>query len=319
MKTLRDEERTLSILSILFPGVPITDVKEISIGWTSEVLIMNREYIVKIPRNQDNGFELEKEMEITNTIRDLVSVRIPDFFAVSRNNKVSAAAYKKIGGILLTSQDSGEMEKLDPASLNTDAIESLSRQIGRILCDIHDIDKSVVGKILSPHTRTTWKEKIIARITESEKTSNGYFEGSEGDRVNDALNGIRKEVDAMEYTETFIHGDFGGWNILCDPLTIKITGLLDWADCRIGDPAIDFTELIYDYGEEFAQKILNSYNCRNDTTIIDRARIYLKLAGFQDLKYGLEAGKEFFVERGKRDILKLINKKNYVDNQAFFT
>jgi aminoglycoside 2''-phosphotransferase len=41
------------------------------------------------------------------------------------------------------------------------------------------------------------------------------------------------------------HGDIDPVNVLADPVTGELTGVIDWGDIAIGDPAGDFTNILY--------------------------------------------------------------------------
>lgn len=41
----------------------------------------------------------------------------------------------------------------------------------------------------------------------------------------------------------FVHGDFRHGNILVDPATGRLTGVIDWGNAAVGDPALDFMAL----------------------------------------------------------------------------
>jgi aminoglycoside phosphotransferase (APT) family kinase protein len=54
------------------------------------------------------------------------------------------------------------------------------------------------------------------------------------------------------------HGDFWQENLLIDPINGRITGILDWEDAHIGDPASDFAPLRYP-DPSFASRIMQDY------------------------------------------------------------
>jgi macrolide phosphotransferase len=56
-----------------------------------------------------------------------------------------------------------------------------------------------------------------------------------------------------------IHDDLSPEHLLVDPTTGRLTGILDWTDVALGDPARDFVTLVTSGGWDFAERALVSY------------------------------------------------------------
>jgi aminoglycoside phosphotransferase (APT) family kinase protein len=87
----------------------------------------------------------------------------------------------------------------------------------------------------------------------------------------------------------FCHNDLGIEHILVDPPTRQITGVIDWADAAIADPAIDLARLFRDLGPSVLDAICD------DPAIKARARFYGRCTVFEDLAYGLDTGRDTYV------------------------
>jgi aminoglycoside phosphotransferase (APT) family kinase protein len=70
-----------------------------------------------------------------------------------------------------------------------------------------------------------------------------------------------------------IHADLGAEHVFAEHG--RITGVIDWGDAAIGDPALDLGRLMRDFGA---------------TAGGERARFYAVCTALEDLAYGLEAG-----------------------------
>jgi aminoglycoside phosphotransferase (APT) family kinase protein len=68
-----------------------------------------------------------------------------------------------------------------------------------------------------------------------------------------------------------LHGDFGGGNILYDPATRRVTGVIDFGGVALGDPAVDIAALSC-YGEPFLALGAPAYP--GIATLLPRARRY---------------------------------------------
>jgi aminoglycoside phosphotransferase (APT) family kinase protein len=75
-----------------------------------------------------------------------------------------------------------------------------------------------------------------------------------------------------------IHGDLGAEHVLVD--ADRITGVIDWGDAVIGDPALDLGRLMRDLGPVAGGG--------------ERARFYAVCTALEDLAFGLDAGRDSY-------------------------
>jgi aminoglycoside 2''-phosphotransferase len=90
----------------------------------------------------------------------------------------------------------------------------------------------------------------------------------------------------LNLNTTLVHGDFGATNILWDPTTYTISGIIDFGGSNIGDPAYDFAGILSSYGEDFFNRCLNLYP--NGTEIAERVRFYRGTFALQEALHGVE-------------------------------
>jgi aminoglycoside phosphotransferase (APT) family kinase protein len=66
----------------------------------------------------------------------------------------------------------------------------------------------------------------------------------------------------LRFEPALVHGDLGPEHILhCG---VELTGVIDWSDARVGDPAIDFAWRLHGTSAEFAAELLRSYVSADD-------------------------------------------------------
>lgn len=303
-------ESSRKIIHRMFPEMEGGNIQQIDFGWANRILVLDRQYVVKIPRYPEAARWTEKEIEITRRLRGMLPVEIPAYVSTLYQGELVAAAYGFMDGSLFTTQPVDEgIEKVDPDEfIKGSSGDGIAKQLGRILSSIHEVRSDHVSDILGKYVADDWSAKIAKWISQCRKVCEVVFSGTQRGKCGQLLDSIWQEYSDFEFSQKFIHGDFGGWNMLFDPDKAEIVGLLDWADSRIGDPAKDFTELAYDFGREFAGRVLDHYGRDQDPHMLDRAELYLRLNGFQDLEYGLKNKSAFFMERGKAAILAELEK-----------
>jgi aminoglycoside phosphotransferase (APT) family kinase protein len=98
----------------------------------------------------------------------------------------------------------------------------------------------------------------------------------------------------------FSHNDLGIEHVLVDPEALVVTGILDWTDAALVDPAYDFGLLHRDLGPVAVSAALDSYSSSTvDGTpgLRDRALFYARCSTLEDLAHGLDSGEHRYAEQ----------------------
>jgi aminoglycoside 2''-phosphotransferase len=97
------------------------------------------------------------------------------------------------------------------------------------------------------------------------------------------------------------HGDFGTGNILYDPGSLSITGIIDFGGVGLGDPAVDFAGLYISYGSEFYRDCCQVYPQMR--TSLNRVHFYCGTFALQEALFGVENGDEVAFQAGIADYI----------------
>ncbi|MFC7246656.1 phosphotransferase family protein [Catellatospora aurea] len=97
----------------------------------------------------------------------------------------------------------------------------------------------------------------------------------------------------------FSHNDLGIEHVLVDPAEWTVTGVIDWSDAALVDPAYDFGLLHRDLGPAALRAALARYPAAADVAaLVERAVFYARCSVFEDLAYGVETGRVGYLDRG---------------------
>ena len=101
------------------------------------------------------------------------------------------------------------------------------------------------------------------------------------------------------YALAFSHNDLGIEHVLIDPVEWTVTGIIDWSDAAIVDPACDFGLLYRDLGPAAFRVAIRCYRTDvNDVAALTkRAVFYARCSVFEDLAYGIETGRDKYVDK----------------------
>jgi aminoglycoside 2''-phosphotransferase len=127
------------------------------------------------------------------------------------------------------------------------------------------------------------------------------------ERAASVWEGYLENDDNFQFEAVFIHRDLSGdQHILCDPEKEKITGIIDWEDATIGDPAIDFTGIYWDCREKFTKQVLARYGGEVDKTLWERMIFYYKIGAFHEIAYGQLIEDDAHVKEGLKHLSKVL-------------
>jgi aminoglycoside phosphotransferase (APT) family kinase protein len=94
----------------------------------------------------------------------------------------------------------------------------------------------------------------------------------------------------------FCHNDLGAEHLFVDAAAGTITGVIDWTDAAITDPAHDFARIYRDLGPEVFELTVSHYAFALDEAARSRVLFYARCALIEDLAYGLSTGPHHYAE-----------------------
>lgn len=96
----------------------------------------------------------------------------------------------------------------------------------------------------------------------------------------------------------FCHNDLGIEHVLVDPATATVTGVIDWGDAAITDPARDLGLVHRDLGPGALDRALRGYRCdaREVPAIRSRAGFYARCGLLEDMAYGMRTGRRAYLD-----------------------
>ncbi len=101
-------------------------------------------------------------------------------------------------------------------------------------------------------------------------------------------NFLGRTPPAEKRVVAFCHNDLGAEHVLVDAGANMVTGVIDWTDAAIADPAYDLALIYRDLGPEVFELTLVHYDGgRFDDANRERAAFYARCSLLEDVAYGL--------------------------------
>ena len=205
---------------------------------------------------QRGGAAVETDAAVLRLVRGLLPV--PEVLEVRRPDPAADEP-----GILVTSFLPGERLDLLLPSLDRPALEALGRELGRMLGRLAQMPMPRSGAFVDGDlTIRPWPDGADLPEFVGHQRSVSALSGWPTD-LYDGLVAVAREAQAMlDQVDRvcLVHSDVNPKNLLVDPASGQVTGLLDWEFAHAGMPSADVGNLLrFDRDEALVDGVLGGY------------------------------------------------------------
>jgi aminoglycoside phosphotransferase (APT) family kinase protein len=266
---------TLAVVEELFPQLQPREVVAIEEGWDSLVLDVDGEWIVRIPRRDPVRETIEMEARLLPELARAVPLPVPRFEHVAEDFR--AVAYRKLGG-----------SPVDVSRFR------LGAELGRFLAALHAFPVERARQLGVPSHDRGWHRRydafargLLGRV--------GPLLGDDRPRAEEMVSAYLDNPANFTFAPRLTHADLGPAHILSRG--DELTGVIDWSDARIGDPALDLAWALHGAPTAFADAVLAAY-ASDDPSLAERALFFHRLGPWYELHYGVYFDQPAYVESG---------------------
>jgi len=264
-------------INLAFPTLIIEQIDRLGEGWDSDVWEVNGSLVFRFPKRDDVVPWLRREIRLLPELAPRLPLPIPQFTYVWPGRgrwPRPFVGYPKLEGAPLPGPS--ELPATWP---------QLAEQLGELVSALHAFPVERATELEVPlHTPRVWlrahetlQRQIAAWVypllTALERRVAAHFF--------QRLLGVLGET---RFTPVLTHGDLNDDHVLIDGAAERVTGVIDWGDMRVTDPALDFAG----FPERFAEIMLGAYRGSVDAGFAERARCYGQLETFRGVLFGLD-------------------------------
>jgi len=268
-----------------FPQLEIRNVSKLGEGWASFVIEVNGELVFRFPKRPDVDDNLRKEVQLVPRLARHLATPVPRFDFVWRGGRQYEGwfvGYRKIEGVPIGRWCTRGSHSARMASNLAALLSAIHRFPYRRM-------KGLKLPVTGPAGRRRRMRSLYSRM---EEEGFSLLTAKERKKAVDFFEEQISNADNFRFSPTFIHDDLAASHILCDKAMNRISGVIDWEDGSIGDPAGDFYGIVQDCGVDYARKVLEKYGGEPDSRMLQRARLYVSLIPFYEVLYGREHDEE---------------------------
>jgi len=267
----------LKLLEGCFPTLHAQHAILLGEGWDSVALLINDQDVFRFAKRPDAAVRQARETELLPLLADRLPLPVPHYIYSWTD---PAWPGKRIVGYRLIAG-----EPLSRSRPEHHAIQAA--QLGAFVSALHAIPleearrHGMVGRdaasLREAYRRffATVRANMLPLFTAQEQTAIVAF-----------WSGYLEDSACFTFTPTLVHRDLVPEHVLFDPATGEITGVIDWGDAGIDDPAIDFAGVRRQLGQDFARQMLAAYRRPLDTTVLRRMDFYAGMEPFHEIHFG---------------------------------
>jgi aminoglycoside phosphotransferase (APT) family kinase protein len=264
------KDKIEALLARHLPGYEVRSVRVLGEGLDNAAHEVNGELVVRESKETDPAKRAEsirREAGLLIVVSRISTLAVPE--PVFADPRAGAIAYRRLPGLRLIDHPVAE-----PALLAPD----LGRFLGRLHGTPQRKFEGLVERCRYP--LKAWLEDAEEDYMEV----SGCLPAPARRRIEGFLG---RTPPAEPQTLAFCHNDLGAEHVLVDVEANAVTGIIDWTDAAITDPARDLALVYRDLGPEVCRMALAHYEGPFDGSDRERAIFYARCKLIEDLAHGL--------------------------------
>jgi aminoglycoside 2''-phosphotransferase len=274
-----DSASARKLIEKCFPQLRIRHSRQIVTGWENLVLEVNREYVFRFPKYQETEKRLRSEIAFLPTLRRHLSTQVPDYEFIWKGGRKYPhwfGGYRKISGVTVQS-----------LPFRKEWTRPLAAQIAGFLKELHKIRfRGNRFRDIPRYSPEEWFRSLRLQHRKICRIVYPLLDSRLREKSEEFWQKLLSEFRDSSFEPTLIHGDLGTENILFDPASVRLTGVLDWGYMQISDPALEFAHLFmhkYALGEQ----VLKLYGMEG-SNFKKRVHWYVDSEPFYDVMWGID-------------------------------
>jgi aminoglycoside phosphotransferase (APT) family kinase protein/8-oxo-dGTP pyrophosphatase MutT (NUDIX family) len=245
-------------------------------GWDSEATVVEGRWVDRSPRYPDYEVQLRTETRLMPRLAPLLPLSVPVPIVLDEQPL-------RVRHVLVPGSPAPSAE-LDAEN---------GRLFGEFLRALHDmpvtiyVETGVPDAVAARAELLTTLERLLHRVVP-------LLPPDLREKGAELLGQV-----GLRTPTTLVHGDLGPNHVRYD--AGRITGVIDWSDARVADPALDLAWALYGTAEEFAGAVATTYGATDEELV--RALAWYRLGPWYEVLWGLGPGGQEFIDSGVEGVV----------------
>lgn len=273
-----------------FTGLTIARIVLLGEGLGNVAFEVNDTYVFRFPKPDVNVLDLQRELLILPVVRTHSTLPVPQPHFVPLDR--SYVGYRKLPGRTLMNA----AEEVPPS-----ACAAVGSQLGAFLSGIHGIPVAEFDSSAVKHESLSLEDCLASARDDYAQARTG-IPTQYAPRVERFLD-ASPPSDAWDGDAVFSHNDLGSEHILVQ--NGVVSGIIDWGDTAVTDPAYDFGLLYRDLGPTVLEASLERYarvHSAEKDQIRRRAHFFGRWRVLENIAYGLTPQNAAYLDAAMRSL-----------------
>lgn len=268
-----------------FPDLQVASIVSIpELGADSDVVVVNEEWVFRLPRNPKVVALITKEIALLPELAPTLPVAVPRFEFVCEESAI--VGYRMIRGEPLS------------ADLIAEAGDYVvGTELGRFLTSLHSFPVATAQRLGVPDAPAE-PARCLETCERFRSVVGPMISTAERRAAEAIMNEVFDDPDAFSFEPVLVHTELNSEHLLFSDRA-RLAGVIDWSDCAIGDPVLDITWLVNEERGSLGSALLSAYERPRDPAFERRARLYFQIIGpFWQIEFGVESGQSDYISNG---------------------
>jgi aminoglycoside 2''-phosphotransferase len=271
----------IELLQACYPTLQVQRSSLLGEGWDSVAVLVNDQHVFRFAKRPDAAVRQARETELLSLLADRLPLPIPRYTYTWTD---PAWPGKRIVGYRLTP---GEPLMLTRPEYHA----TQAARLGAFVSALHAVPLEEARRhgVMS-RDAASLREAYRGFFATVRANMLPLFTVPEQAAIVAFWSGYLEDDACFTFTPTLVHRDLVPEHVLFDPTTGHLTGVIDWGDAGIDDPAVDFAGVRRQLGEEFALQMLATYRHALDATVLRRMDFYAGMEPFHEIQFAQTHG-----------------------------
>lgn len=267
------------VIAEQFPALNPVRVRGLGVGWDNVALLVNDTVVFRFPRRRLAIALIETECRALPLLAPHLPLPISTPTYVGRPGPLFPhpfAGYDLLPGVTACARAFSEEE-----------LVALAPALGRFLARLHGLPVPNAVSAWAPRDEIG-RARLKSRVPRLKERLNGILSGlpAAGRHALLGLVDELAEAPPREAPPAWVHGDLYARHLLVDTRG-RLTGVIDWGDVHLGDPALDLS-ILYSFLVPAARAAFRAAYGPIDEATERRARFRALHYGAVLVEYGVE-------------------------------
>lgn len=279
-----DPARLAAVLREGVSGAADRSVVPLGSGEDHDAFLVDGDLVVRLQKDPATaGRTVEREAELLALVARVATVPVPVPALVLPEH--GCLGYRRLPGQPLLQL---------PPEPRSSVAEQVGAVLGELLATLHVVPARQVGHLVGVEPSAPTEE--LAEAVRTYEQVHAVIPGEERPHIERFL-GMPPPSPADGLV--FSHNDLGIEHVLVNPDDLSVTGVIDWSDAAVTDPARDFGLILRDLGPTALERALAAYGTAGGQGSVCRERVWFlaRCAALEDLAYGLSHGRSEYADK----------------------